>query len=122
MKISLPWPDARLSPNARVHYRTKSAATKKARILAAKTVMESVQSEAALLYQARQNFAGDFGIPVMVVFYPPDNRKRDTDNAIASCKAYFDGIADALAINDSRFVPTFRMEAADKPGRCEVLL
>lgn len=37
-------------------------------------------------------------------FYPPDRRRRDDDGLLASCKAYRDGIADALGIDDRRFV------------------
>ena len=36
--------------------------------------------------------------------YPPDKRRRDDDNAYAACKPYRDGIADALGIDDSRFI------------------
>ena len=37
-------------------------------------------------------------------FYPPDRRQRDDDGLLSSMKAARDGIADALGINDSRFV------------------
>ena len=37
-------------------------------------------------------------------FYPPDRRARDDDNMIASFKSGRDGIADALGIDDKRFI------------------
>jgi crossover junction endodeoxyribonuclease RusA len=40
-------------------------------------------------------------IEVRVSFYPPDRRPRDTDNMIASCKSFFDGISQAIGIDDS---------------------
>ena len=36
-----------------------------------------------------------------LAFHFPQERTRDDDNAAASCKAYRDGIADALRIDDS---------------------
>lgn len=46
---------------------------------------------------------GDGKIDVHIVFYPPDKRRRDQDGMLSSCKAYLDGIADGLEVNDSRF-------------------
>jgi crossover junction endodeoxyribonuclease RusA len=43
-------------------------------------------------------------VKVTCIFSPPPvKRNRDADNLLAACKAYFDGIADAIGINDSRF-------------------
>tara|TARA_R110000744_G_scaffold90984_5_gene176590 strand:- start:472 stop:747 length:276 start_codon:yes stop_codon:yes gene_type:complete len=36
-------------------------------------------------------------------FYWGSNRRRDKDNASASCKAYLDGVADALMQDDSEW-------------------
>ena len=44
-----------------------------------------------------------------MTFCPPDHRRRDLDNIIASMKAANDGIADALGIDDSRFISTYSM-------------
>jgi crossover junction endodeoxyribonuclease RusA len=45
------------------------------------------------------------GAPLRVTLkiYPPDKRRRDWDNIVASLKSGLDGIADALGIDDSRF-------------------
>lgn len=42
-------------------------------------------------------------LPLYLTFYPPDRRKRDDDNMIASFKAGRDGIAQALGIDDNLF-------------------
>ena len=115
MIITLPWPDRRLSPNARLHFRVVAAVKKQARadahILA--TVALSLKDKRAIS-------AGDGKIPIEVRFYPPDNRHRDDDNAIASFKAARDGIADSIGVDDKRFQPVYRFMDPDKPGRVEV--
>lgn len=37
--------------------------------------------------------------------YPPDRRRRDADGLLSSLKAALDGVADALEVDDRRFVP-----------------
>ena len=113
----MPWPNPTLSPNARKHWRRVASAKKQARKDGCNATFAALNGG---LREARHNLAGDFGIAVNVVFYPPCNRRRDADNAAASLKAYFDGIADALAVDDCRFVPAFRFEDADAPGRVEI--
>tara|TARA_Y100000310_G_scaffold338756_1_gene429349 strand:- start:387 stop:758 length:372 start_codon:yes stop_codon:yes gene_type:complete len=39
----------------------------------------------------------------LTVYPKPRGPAPDKDNTIAACKAYFDGIADALKVNDRRF-------------------
>ena len=113
--IVLPWPDKRLSPNARQHWAVLAKVKKQARadahILA--TVALSLKDKRAIA-------AGSGKIPIEVRFYPPDNRHRDDDNAIASFKAARDGIADSIGVDDKRFQPVYRFMEPDKPGRVEV--
>jgi crossover junction endodeoxyribonuclease RusA len=40
---------------------------------------------------------------VSLDFRPPDRRRRDLDNLLASMKAGLDGLADALGVDDSRW-------------------
>ena len=47
-------------------------------------------------------------------------RRRDDDNMVGSFKAYRDGIADALGVDDRRFRPHYFFEDAEKPGRIDV--
>lgn len=88
--LFLPWPDKRLSPNARVHWRALAQAKKMAKKVAFYTVKEAgigrIEAESLL---------------VRYSFFPPSRRKYDLDNLVASTKAYSDGIADAVGIDDS---------------------
>ena len=115
MIITLPYPDKRLNPNKRLHFRIVAPVKKQARadahILA--TVALSLKDKRAIA-------AGGGKIPIEVRFYPPDNRHRDDDNAIASFKAARDGIADSIGVDDRRFQPVYRFMDPDKPGRVEV--
>jgi Holliday junction resolvase RusA-like endonuclease len=93
--ILLPWPDSRLSPNARTHYRVKAkiaAEHKQIGYFAAKP-----DSFSRILPEGR--------IPIRVIFHAPDRRRRDIDNIFSSCKNFCDGIALAYGIDDSRFRP-----------------
>lgn len=97
--ITLPWPDKDLSPNARVHFHALAAAKRQAKSIAHGLALEA---GARFLAIAR-------GPVVTWQFSPPDRRRRDLDNCIASCKAYSDGLAMALQVDDSawewRFLP-----------------
>lgn len=116
--IELPWPDKRLSPNARVHWAQLSRAKKAARAAGAKATHAALQRG---LREVRRSLGKEGPVHLTVLFYPPDNRKRDADNLIASMKASFDGIADALGVDDSRFRGAFDIvPEPEKPGRVEV--
>jgi hypothetical protein len=58
-------------------------------------------------------------IRIHVQFTPPD-RRGDRANFPVRMKAYFDGIADALGVNDRRFVPTYEFLPPAKPGSVSV--
>lgn len=101
MIVTLPWPNRILSPNARAHWAVLSKAKRKARVDAywlAKAERPGVPSAAPL---------------VSLDFLPPDNRRRDLDNLIASMKAALDGIAEAMGCDDH----TFRLAAKIGPAR-----
>ena len=88
--VVLPWPHKSLSPNARVHHLAKGREVKKHRQWARWATPARLHVEAERL-------------SVAVTFNPPDERRRDRDNLMASVKSFLDGIADALGIDDSRF-------------------
>lgn len=90
--VYLPWPDRRLSPNARVHWSHLSRAKKAAKRTAYYTALEAGLSK-----------IDTDTISVKVSFFPPDRRPRDTDNMLASCKAALDGISQAIGIDDSKW-------------------
>jgi crossover junction endodeoxyribonuclease RusA len=113
MTITLPLPSAKLSPNARVHWRTRAALTKLHRQRAKFRTLEAAG------LSTPPAFAG-----YSLAFHWPNDRRRDDDNAEASTKAYRDGIADALHLDDFNLpklsVSTFRVDR-EKP-RLEITL
>lgn len=114
MKITLPLPARGLSPNARYHWRAKGRLTKRARWLAKVRTAEAIAAASAPPAVSGYSLA----------FFYPDRRHRDDDNAQASTKAYRDGIADALGIDDHAIrlasVPTFATDPANP--RLEITL
>ena len=93
--VSLPWPDPKLSPNARLHFRKKSA-----HIHAARSVGFCMARDNEVFQNGRINWTGP--LETKLIFQPPNKRRRDVDNLLASCKAYLDGIFEALGVDDSR--------------------
>ena len=63
--------------------------------------------------------AGDITITVRFV---PANNRGDRINYPNRMKPYFDGIADALGVNDKRFVPFYIFADAKAPGCVEIWL
>jgi hypothetical protein len=108
--IVLPFPPASLSGHAKGHWRSKSGPTAEYR---AKACDETIEADPFVPP------AGD--IPLHVHFVPPD-RRGDRVNFWNRCKPYFDGIAEALGINDARFLPSMSFAEPEKPGRVEVRL
>ncbi len=94
-ELVLPWPPRELHPNARVHWAKRAKFTKIERTLARHAAQQAGWN-AAELAEGR--------LHLWIDFYPPDKRKRDDDGLLASMKAARDGIADALGIDDTRFV------------------
>lgn len=95
MTICLPIPDRRLSPNSRGHWSSGHKARKQARQLAYLTTRSALR--------------GEHPPPVSgyrLAFYFAARRRRDDDNWSAACKAYRDGIADALGIDDHQLRQT----------------
>lgn len=113
--ITLPWPDKRLSPNARLHWRPKAEAKAIARDWAFKLTLADMHHAERMAVRLSEGH-----IPVRITFYPPDARHRDDDNMVGSFKAYRDGIADALGINDRCFRPEYVFADPCPPGRVEV--
>lgn len=94
-EIILPWPTRNLSPNSRAHW-----------ALRAKSKKESREYARIATLQAKITGLPESGrLAVWIDGYAPDRRHRDVDNFLASLKAALDGVADALGINDKRFVP-----------------
>ena len=114
MLIELPWPSATLSPNSRVHWRTKAGATKSAKNTA------WVLAKEAMARAGVNPGAMSGPIVVSLMFHPKQNRQRDLDNCQAMMKAALDGIAQALGVNDSMFRPV-SMIGGKMPVACVVV-
>ncbi len=95
LKLAFPWPDKSLSPNSRVHWATKAKAFKAYKQLAGARL--SPNERVALKGQTK----------FKLVFSPPDKRRRDADNLIASFKAGFDKLAELTGVDDSKFEWTY---------------
>jgi crossover junction endodeoxyribonuclease RusA len=91
--IILPFPPKVLWPNGRtLNHKFKAAAFKKAR------------EQAAWAAKAANVRVGDSPIPVHLIVKPKaKGPPPDKDNCVSACKAYLDGIASALGINDRYF-------------------
>jgi len=111
MMIELPWPPASLSGHAKgasmYHH---AAVTKRHRELAAKATQAS---------GAKITWDGD--VRAVVTFYPPD-RRGDRVNYPNRMKPAWDGIADALGINDRRFLPVFQFAEPVEHPRIVVVI
>ncbi|MCP8465912.1 endodeoxyribonuclease RusA [Pseudomonas sp. ZM23] len=104
MTLILPWPPRELSPNARTHWSKKSR------------VARNYRRTCQLLAFAASMKAPPGQIRLILEFVPPDRRRRDDDNLIAAFKAGRDGLADALRVDDHRFVTTFSVSPECTPG------
>lgn len=112
MRVEFPWPPAILSGHAKGYWRGKSNVTRKFRHQAWALAMQVEKPEFDL--------TGD--IYVRVTFTPPDNRS-DRTNYYNRCKPILDGLADALKVNDKRFVPIMDADSfcePEKPGKVTV--
>lgn len=90
MKITLPWPPAGLSPNARLHW---------AKLAKLKKVYRTACAYQAMAQGVRQIKAKK--LHINLIFIPPTRRAYDLDNALARMKSGLDGLADALGVDDS---------------------
>jgi hypothetical protein len=113
LTVSLPIPDRAVSPNAR-RGQSRWAAIAKSKVVKehrtrARYVFETA-IEARELKKAK--WAG-----YSLAFFFETAAFRDDDNADASCKAYRDGCADALRIDDKRF-KKLRLSTQAKDAEC----
>lgn len=89
--ITLEMPHKHLSPNSRCHWAQKSQ-KKRAQRGAASSL---IRSELGVVFSPKWKAAN-----VQIIVTPPDRRRRDKDNLLASLKAAFDGAQDAGLIAD----------------------
>lgn len=103
MIVTYPWMPKELNPNARVHWRVKNDKFQQYKMacwaLTMKAKLPKCKSDRALL---------------QIQFFKPNRARRDLDNCLAAFKAGLDGIAQAINVDDSRFM--FTLDMADEIG------
>jgi crossover junction endodeoxyribonuclease RusA len=109
MKFDLPYPPSTLSPNARLHWAAKAKAVKAYRREC------FVLALAARGAQKWDSLSGP--LCVVIRFHPPDSRRRDRDNMVAAFKGGADGVADAIGIDDARWMPVYLVGEPVKGGK-----
>jgi len=105
LTITLPWPPAGLSPNARNHW--------------AKLAKLKRQYREACAWTAASQGAHPMNadkLHLTLTFVPPTRRQYDLDNALARMKSGLDGLADALRVDDSKWSLTIRKAPAGEVG------
>ena len=95
LTVTLPWMDKALSPNSRNQW-AKIKAAKDARAWGYMAVRQNY------LQGDQPNFPDDARLQISFIFHPPDHKYRDLDNMVAMCKAYADGIFEAIQNNDKQ--------------------
>ena len=113
--ISLPWPPTALRPNASSpgSWRKKQTAAK--------------HYKAICLLLCRPSWlfhwdAGNFpSAHLTITFRPPDKRRRDLDNMLASFKQGIDAIAETMGVDDYHFGYTILRGEPIKDGAVDVI-
>jgi crossover junction endodeoxyribonuclease RusA len=104
MRAKLPYPPSILSPNARAHWGKISRAKK------------AYRWQCAILSRSIGKLNGA-SVAMTITFHPPmPKRVRDLDNMIAAFKAGADGVVETIGIDDSHWVPTYRVGELSKNG------
>jgi len=115
MIITLPWPDPSLSPNRKNGRHWSAVHNAKGKRL--------VDARLLVLAEMRKTGytppAGAFGLSI--TFHAPDKRRRDLDNLLAAMKADFDGISQALGVDDQMFNPITLRRGECVKGGCVVV-
>jgi crossover junction endodeoxyribonuclease RusA len=88
--VTLPWPQKELNPNARVH---RMVLAKEKRAYKAACILMARKDGVKAMPNAR-------ALHLTIVFVPPDKRRRDLDNMLASIKSGLDGLSHVLGVDD----------------------
>lgn len=124
MTIVLPIPSQRVSPNARRGQSKKAAIIKSRHIRCHKTKAETLAKVAISETYKRHGLPVPTFIGYSIVHYFETAAYRDDDNADGACKAYRDGIARALGVDD-RTLPKVKLSVISKDAanpRVEITL
>lgn len=114
MKVQFPFPPASLAGHNNGHWRTRErdVATLRAQAF---HLTKVAKREHGYTVPAE----GDICVHIHFV---PANDRGDRVNYPIRVKPLLDGLAEALGVNDKRFLPVYTFGAPDKPGCVEVVL
>lgn len=114
-RVELPWPDASLAPNRKNgRHWTAVHGIKGKRVAGARML--------TMLAMQQAGYTPPPGALAMkATFCPPDKRRRDLDNLLAAMKPDFDGISQALGVDDQHFHPLTLCRGEAVKGGCVVL-
>ena len=105
-RVELPFPPAKLSPNARLHWRALAK------------VKKAYKAECAwMLFQTPVPELGGGRIPLRISISPPDRRRRDRDNLQSSLKYGLDQLAQHWGVDDYLFDPSYTFGEPVEGGR-----
>lgn len=107
--VDLPWPHKDLSPNAHIGWKAKHRRRHAFRHTCAW----------ACAAQRLRKIEAD-RVKATITFSPPDARRRDIDNMLASMKAGIDAVAEAIGVDDSRWNITIRRASPVKNGNVQI--
>lgn len=110
-RVDLPWPHPSLSPNAHVGWRTKHRHRHSYR----HTCSWSCVDQKIRKIEAES-------IKATIIFSPPDARRRDVDNMLASIKAAIDAVAEAIGVDDSKWSIEPCRGIPTKGGKVSIIL
>ena len=112
-EIKLPWYAKELSPNGGgKHWAVVSRAKRQ-------------HKELANIYTRNANVklpSDTTRVLLDITYCPPSRRRYDLDNCLASSKAYIDGIAECIKIDDSNFRINMRMSDEIFDGSIRVVI
>lgn len=111
MIVTLPWPPAKLSPNARLSPFEKARAVKAYRTGCA------WEATAAGLRKIEPG-----PLHLTISFAPPDARRRDLDNMLAALKPGLDGLSDVLGVDDHLWTLTITRAAPVRLGAVSITI
>ena len=94
LRIRLPYPDRRLSPNARRVWQASLTPKREAREVGYVMAMKACRSWPFSF------ICDDKPLRLRLAIHPPDNRRRDYINVLAAIKSYEDGIFVYVGIDD----------------------
>lgn len=109
LSVLLPWQAKELNPNHKIHW----AALARVKRAAREAASEIATKEMGIFNETPSQ--------VDVFFFPPDRRRRDKLNMIASFKAAQDGVADAIKWDDRHWNEDYHVCEPVSGGAIEVV-